>query len=221
MTLIWWKDTNPDPKERHALRFVLAGAYGAGSLVIGLVSAIWSATHSHELREWIAAGIASGRLSFYVSATVFGFNLFKAAYDRKLSPAGGWQNCIFAAALLALGYGYNVGEPVPFLGLLSWSVFFLIGDWALIEQYVIDRKHILTLSHFLRIVVVNVVILTAWVLVMVHLWPQVHWLWYWFGVVSQALAAFVLWLGSVAWLSEFLSPAKGGSEKTPPSSKSS
>ena len=214
LTVVWWKDTNPDANERYAPRFLIAGSYGVGSLVMGLVSAVWSAAHSDDFRVWVANGIASGRMSFYVSAMLFGFNLFKAAYDQRLSIAGGWQNAIFALALFALGYGYNLDEPVPFLGLLSWSVFFVIGDWALLEQYVIDRKQVLASSHFLRITAVNVLILTSWAVVMVNLWPPVLMTFYWYGVVTQSLMAFILWCGAAGSLADFTAAQQKATDKT-------
>lgn len=208
IVLTWWRDTNPEPEERHALRFIVAGAYGAGNFVMGFVSAVWSLIHASGFQVWVMDNISSGRLSFFVSAMLFGFNLAKAGYTQKVSTAAIWQNCIFALALLNLGYGYSLDQPVPYLGLLSWSIFFIIGDWTLIEYYVIDRKQMLGLFDYLRIIVVNLIVLFSWAVVMVNLWPSVHWIIYWVGIVNLVLIALVLWTCSAGVLAEFLEPKK-------------
>ena len=48
-------------------------------------------------------------------------------------------------------------------------------------------------ADYVRIVVVNAIIVASWALVMVHMWPPVHWLLYWVGIIQVAVFAFVLW----------------------------
>lgn len=163
-------------------RQFLAGLAGLGAaiacaatamLVISLENTLrqdWMSIDSLIHSKWIKENIADGRLSFYTAAILFGSRLFWQGARMSLPAAGAWQNAIFGVGLLTLAYAYARNESFPLLGVLSWSVFFVFGDWGLIEEFVIKQNARLPAMAFLRIVVVDVVILVSLGVVQYHLW---------------------------------------------------
>jgi hypothetical protein len=56
---------------------------------------------------------------------------------------------------------YNVAPDLRHLGLLSWAIFFVVDDWALVEHFVVRGKARLPYWHFATILVFNVIIALA------------------------------------------------------------
>jgi hypothetical protein len=168
------------------LRSKLTGKTSAGrtllaplaalNLVVALSSAVIGIQEAPNVHAWLSANLASGRLAFYLSAMVFVVQLVRQfAWDdsyqyesfadtkqrRRNDRLVELQAAIYGLGLFLLGFAYNVAEDVRYLGLLSWAIFFVIDDWALIEHFVIRGKARLPYWHFLTILAFNVIIAFA------------------------------------------------------------
>jgi hypothetical protein len=174
--LISWYTQGGRPRTRQTL---LAGL-GAANIVIALSALIVSLEHATDLREWVPANLASGRLMYFLSALAFGVQIFPKLFrhtetwdssagdsrsDRTRRPLDTWaavlQTTIYGFGLSLLGICYNVAEDIPCLSLLSWAIFFVLDDWGLLEHFVVFRGNPLPVWHFLVVSVCNVLIAIA------------------------------------------------------------
>lgn len=150
--------------------------------------------------KWVADNLANGRLSFYVSAIAYGVMLLWNGYRCQIAKIAIWQYLIYGGGLLALSYGYSFAQEIVYLGLLSWSIFFIIGDWAIIEHFVVQHGARLPYPHFIRIISLNTLILFSLTVVQIQVFTSELVL-YNYAVQACLIAAVVtLWIISLVKL---------------------
>lgn len=221
----------------RALASVAAAVVG-----VALTSALHSLLRADDPHQWLSANLASGRLSFYLSAVVFGALTFPKLfrddagwYARDREPGGererrelnawavGAQNMIYGASLVLLGVCYTLMPDAALLGLLSWAVFFVIDEWAVLEHFVIFGGAPLPRWHFLTVSAFNAVIIVCCVAVTDQLMQRLIALrehgpgatatFLWLGRISFGLAALVLIPTSIWLLYRHVGKAHGSEEK--------